>query len=66
MRCAAWTVAALVLGGCSLLAAREPGLPVGSRMPDFEMPDQAGKTHSVKSLLAAKGAVILFYRSADW
>jgi peroxiredoxin len=35
-------------------------------MPDFSLPDQSGKNHSLKSLLGPKGAVILFFRSADW
>jgi peroxiredoxin len=35
-------------------------------MPDFELQDQAGAARSLNSLLGPKGAVILFYRSADW
>jgi hypothetical protein len=45
---------------------REYGPPIGTRLPAFELPDQAGKLYSLKSLLGPKGAVILFYRSADW
>ena len=48
------------------LAAREYGPPIGSRMPDFTLRDQNGKPHSLQSLLGPKGAVILFFRSADW
>ena len=50
----------------SLLLAREYGPPVGSRMPDFTLRDQSGKARTLKSLLGPKGAVILFFRSADW
>ena len=46
--------------------AREYGPAIGTPLPSFELPDQAGKLHSLKSLLGPKGAVILFYRSADW
>jgi len=46
--------------------AREYGPAIGARLPSFELPDQAGKLHSLKSLVGPKGAVILFYRSADW
>lgn len=53
-------------GALSLLLAREYGPPVGSQMPDFTLQDQSGKAHALKSLLGPKGAVILFYRSADW
>ncbi len=50
----------------SLLLAREYGPPIGSRMPSFTLRDQNGQTHSLQSLLGPKGAVILFFRSADW
>ena len=56
----------LMLLVCGALVAREYGPPVGSRMPEFELKDQAGKSHTLRSLLGPKGAVILFYRSADW
>ena len=45
---------------------REYGPAVGTRLVSFELPDQEGQLHSLKSLLGPKGAVILFYRSADW
>lgn len=50
----------------SLLPAREYGPPLGSRMPGFTLRDQNGQAHSLQSLLGPKGAVILFFRSADW
>jgi hypothetical protein len=51
---------------CGLLSAREYGPPVGSKMPSFDLKDQDGKAHTLSSLLGPKGAVILFFRSADW
>lgn len=51
---------------CGSLLAREYGPPVGSKMPAFELRDQDGKAHSLASLLGPKGAVIVFFRSADW
>ncbi len=48
------------------LFAREYGPAIGSRMPDFTLRDQNGSPHTLKSLLGPKGAVILFFRSADW
>ncbi|MBZ5611303.1 MAG: peroxiredoxin family protein [Acidobacteriia bacterium] len=59
-------VVGLLLGVAGLLSARDYGPPVGSRMPDFALQDQDGKTRSLQSLLGPKGAVILFFRSADW
>src|SRR5260370_25567241 len=35
-------------------------------MIDLELSDQSGKVHCLKDMLGAQGAVILFYRSADW
>ena len=49
-----------------LLPARDYGPAAGSLMPDFSLQDQDGRTHSLKSLLGPKGAVVLFFRSADW
>jgi len=47
-------------------SGREYGPATGTPLPAFELPDQAGKLHSLKGLLGPKGAVVLFYRSADW
>jgi peroxiredoxin len=35
-------------------------------LPDFTLRDQNGQPHSLKSLLGPKGALIVFFRSADW
>ena len=59
-------VMAWLCGAAGLLAAREYGPPAGSPMPDFALRDQNGTTHTLKSLLGPKGAVVLFFRSADW
>ncbi len=48
------------------LAARDYGPPIGAKMPAFELKDQEGKSHSLSSTLGPKGAVIVFFRSADW
>jgi len=42
------------------------GPQVGASLPDFSLRDQHGRVHSLKSLLGPKGAVIVFFRSADW
>lgn len=51
---------------CASLNARDYGPAVGSKLPGFELKDQDGKTHTLASLLGPKGAVIVFFRSADW
>ena len=48
------------------LAARDYGPPIGSKMPGFDLKDQDGKSHSLASLVGPQGAVIVFFRSADW
>jgi hypothetical protein len=42
------------------------GPKVGDRVPDFSLPDQNGVRRSLQSALGPKGAVLVFYRSADW
>ena len=59
-------VAVSLLLVCGSVGARDYGPPVGSKMPGFELKDQEGKRHTLASLLGPKGAVIVFFRSADW
>ena len=55
-------------------AAPPPAMPdvqtlgpqAGSKVPDFSLADQTGRTHTLKSILGPKGAVLVFFRSADW
>jgi cytochrome oxidase Cu insertion factor (SCO1/SenC/PrrC family) len=42
------------------------GPKVGDALPEFSLRDQGGQVHSLKSLLGSRGAVIVFFRSADW
>ena len=42
------------------------GPKVGDALPEFSLPDQGGQPRSLKSLLGPQGAVIVFFRSADW
>src|SRR5947207_4951992 len=42
------------------------GPQVGATVPDFSLRDQHGKTQTLKSVMGPKGAMIVFYRSADW
>ena len=65
------------LGGSVLLTAvpqpaaaavdvEKLGPKVGETVPDFSLPDQHGVTRSLKSLMGPKGAILVFFRSADW
>jgi hypothetical protein len=42
------------------------GPQVGERVPDFSLRDQQGRTQTLQSIMGAKGAMLVFIRSADW
>jgi hypothetical protein len=42
------------------------GPQVGQRVPDFNLKDQNGKPWTLDSIMGPKGAMLVFYRSADW
>ena len=42
------------------------GPQVGQKAPDFSLTDQTGARHTLQSILEPNGAVLVFYRSAEW
>ncbi|MSO53345.1 MAG: hypothetical protein CK533_08960 [Acidobacterium sp.] len=42
------------------------GPQVGATVPAFEGTDQFGKPHTLASAYGPKGAMLVFFRSADW
>ena len=42
------------------------GPQVGERVPDFSLPDQAGRLQTLQSIMGRRGAMLVFLRSADW
>ena len=42
------------------------GPQVGERVPDFILTDQNGKAWTLQSIMGPKGAMLVFFRSADW
>ncbi len=48
------------------LDVQKLGPQVGTRVPDFSLPDQHGQTRTLTSLMGPKGLMLVFYRSADW
>jgi len=46
--------------------AIKTGPDVGSTVPAFEAPDQNGQLQNLRSILGPKGALLVFFRSADW
>ena len=43
-----------------------PGPAIGTRIPEFGVPDHDGKVQTFDTVRGPKGAVIYFHRSADW
>ena len=50
----------------SMVDVETVGPKVGDALPEFSLRDQGGQLRSLKSLLGSKGAIIVFFRSADW
>jgi hypothetical protein len=42
------------------------GPKVGQHVPDFSGTDQFGRRQTLASSMGAKGAMLVFFRSADW
>ncbi len=42
------------------------GPQVGAVVPSFSGTDQFGKPHTLASAMGPKGAMLVFFRSADW
>jgi hypothetical protein len=42
------------------------GPQVGERVPDFTLRDPNGKPWTLQSKMGPNGAMLVFYRSADW
>jgi cytochrome oxidase Cu insertion factor (SCO1/SenC/PrrC family) len=42
------------------------GPQVGERVPDFSLTDHQGRTQTLETLMGPSGAMLVFFRSADW
>jgi len=42
------------------------GPQVGQPVPDFSLTDQTGKVWTRDAIMGPKGAMLVFFRSADW
>jgi peroxiredoxin len=47
-------------------AAIKTGPAPGEKIPAFEAIDQNGNKQTLASIAGPKGAMLVFYRSADW
>ena len=59
-------ILALPLFAMAAWSAVPSGPEIGKTVTEFSAPDQTGKTQTLKSIMGPKGALLGFYRSADW
>jgi len=57
---------ALAVVAVCLKAAVPTGPNIGERVPDFRLMDQGGSDKTLRQILGPKGALLVFFRSADW
>ena len=46
--------------------SKPPGPEVGARIPPLRAVDQNGRMQTFESIRGPKGAMLVFFRSADW
>ena len=59
---AMWTLPIATLLGQNI----KTGPDVGQQVPAFSAQDQEGRNQTLKSIMGPKGAMLVFFRSADW
>jgi hypothetical protein len=59
---AMWTLPIAALHGQNIKA----GPDIGQQVPAFSAKDQEGQNQTLKSIMGPKGAMLVFFRSADW
>lgn len=60
------TLGLLALFALAAGFAAEPGPAVGTKVPGFELVNQNGQTRTLQDVMGPKGAMLVFFRSADW
>ena len=63
---AAFVVCVATLGLLSGIDVSKLGPQVGEQVPDFVLKNQTGKMWTRQSIMGPKGAMLVFFRSADW
>jgi len=56
----------MALCGFAAAATIPTGPNVGEAVPGFTLKDQSNNPRTLHSILGPKGALLVFYRSADW
>jgi hypothetical protein len=60
------TLALAIISAQTPIDTSKIGPQVGATVPAFEGVDQFGATKTLSSLYGPKGAMLVFFRSADW
>jgi hypothetical protein len=60
------SVAALTAQTPTLVDTARIGPQVGAAVPPVSGVDQFGRSHTLSSIAGPKGAMLVFFRSADW
>ena len=61
--CSAWMAGGPAVRGEDRL---DVGPKIGEPAPNFTLPDQNGQPRTLDSVKGPRGAVLVFFRSADW
>jgi hypothetical protein len=58
----------LAIAAAALIAQADisTGPEIGQAVPAFSVADQTGTIQTLQSVMGPKGALLVFYRSADW
>ena len=62
----AFGLVTLLLLAAATYAQGDKSLAPGTSIPKFELRDQADRLRTFNDIRGPKGAMLVFYRSADW
>jgi hypothetical protein len=61
-----WVLSSAILLLLTVLIGFSQTLGPKAVLPDFRLPDQNGAIRDFQSIRGPRGAMLVFYRSADW
>lgn len=61
-----WLCLSVIAVGTLYGQSVRTGPEVGQPVPAFSAMDQNGRTQTLKSVMGPNGAMLVFFRSADW
>jgi hypothetical protein len=64
--CALTAILSMASGASSQVNLEAVGPRVGAPVPEFAGVDQFGQKQTLQTVLGSEGAMLVFFRSADW